>query len=504
MRAINSFLPAGLRWRFTAWVASVLLASAAAIFVVVYTDTGSQLRSQIDRDIASDTGQLAQALRPLALRPPDRIAAAARRYMQAQPYTATSRLLFVLIPGHAIVSNHQELFGRATPEEGETAGQQATENSDARRLLAPRIGYSTTEIPDVGRVRIHERAVPGHGLRLVAGAGEPLYTVERAQHSLARAFILAGGIILALALLASYLAGARGSAPLRRMAGVAARVDAGDLAPRMDVSGRPHDELRVLGEAFNHMLDRLEEAFRGQREFVADASHELRTPLTVMRGQIEVLAAQRDPPETEVRRVETVIQAEIGRMTRLTEDLLILASAEQADFLRPQPIVLEPFITHLWDGLVVTAQRSFELGSVPRGTLRADPDRLAQALRNLIRNAIEHTAEGVGVVRLDVRPAGGGEILFAVSDDGPGIPADQRERVFDRFHRTDAARNRSAGGVGLGLAIARAIAEAHGGRIRATEAAGAQGARIELVLPGFVAGNVECSGVAAAVGPLHA
>ena len=173
-------------------------------------------------------------------------------------------------------------------------------------------------------------------------------------------------------------------------------------------------------------------------------------------------------------------------MTRLTEDLLILASAEQADFLRPQPIALEPFISHLWEGLIATAQRSFELGPVPKGTLLGDPDRLAQALRNLIRNAIEHTADGVGLVRLEVR-ASGDEIQCLVSDDGPGIPADERERVFERFHRTDAARNRSAGGAGLGLAIARAIAEAHGGHIRATEADGTTGARIELVLPGFVA-----------------
>ena len=503
MRAIDPLLPPGLRWQFTAWVASVLLASAVAIFVVVYTSTGSQLRGQIDRDIANDTGQLAQALRPLALRAPSRIGMAARRYMRAQPYTATSTLLFVLIPGHAIVSNHPELFGRATPEEGETASQQAAENNDARRLLTPRIGYSTTGIPDVGSMRIHERAVTAHGLHLVAGAGEPLYTVERAQHSVARAFIFAGGIILALALLASYLAGARWSAPLRRMAAVATRVDAGELAPRMGVSGRARDELRVLGEAFNHMLDRLEEAFRGQREFVADASHELRTPLTVMRGQLDVLAAQRNPPEAEVRRVEAVVQAEIVRMTRLTEDLLILASAEQADFLRPQPIALEPFITHLWEGLIATAQRSFELGPVPQGTLLGDPDRLAQALRNLIRNAIEHTADGVGLVRLEVH-AGGDQIQCLVSDDGPGIPTDERERVFERFHRTDAARTRSTGGAGLGLAIARAIAEAHGGHIRATEAIGTTGAQIELVLPGFVAGNSQSTGITLALPPMRA
>jgi two-component system OmpR family sensor kinase len=504
MRSVRGLLPSGLRWRLTVWVAGVMLVSAAAIFLVVYSDTGSQLRGQIDRDIASDTSQLAQVVRPLAKRSPSQVAAAARRYLKAQPYTATSTLLFVLIPGQPTVSNHPEVFGSAASEDGEAATQQAVENQFGRTLLTPRIGYSIARVPDVGRMRIHERAVPVGKIRVLAGAGEPLYILERARHSVAKAFILAGAVILALALLASYLAGARVSAPLRRMASLAARVDAGDLAPRMDIAPERHDELHVLGEAFNHMLDRLEEAFRSQREFIADASHELRTPLTVMRGQLEVLAAQRDPPASEMRRVESLVQAEISRMARLVEELLVLAKAEQTDFLRPQPIGLEPFITHLWEGLTLTAERRFELCPVPEGQLLADPDRLAQALRNLARNAIDHTAEGSGLVRLQIEPAGTNEIRFAVSDDGPGIPPDQRQRVFERFHRTDAARNRSAGGVGLGLAIVQAIAEAHGGHVRVADVAHGRGARVELVLPGFIAGSAAPAPEPALQPPLRA
>ncbi len=486
MPMIRRLLPAGLRWRLTAWVAGVMLVSAGAIFLVVYSDTGTQLRSQIGRDIANDTGQLAQAVRPLAGESRAQIAAASQSYLRAQPYTASSTLLFVLIPGRATVSNHPEVFGTASPEEGESLGQQITENELGRRLLTPRLGDSVMRIPDVGEMRIHEREVSLGTFRVIAGAGEPLYAVERAQHGMARAFLLAGVIILALALIASYLAGARVSAPLRRMASLAARVDAGDLAPRMDVAARRHDELRVLGEAFNHMLDRLQAAFRSQREFVADASHELRTPLTVMRGQLEVLAAQHNPPEAELRRVEALMEAEIARMTRLVEDLLLLAKAEQIDFLRLEPIDLSSFVANLWDGTTVTAQRRFELGPVPEGTLLADPDRLAQALRNLVRNAVEHTAEDTGLVRLEVEHAGTDAIRFVVTDDGPGIPLEERERVFERFHRTDRARNRAAGGAGLGLAIARAVAEAHAGRVRATDLPRpAQGTRIELVLPGF-------------------
>ena len=130
------------------------------------------------------------------------------------------------------------------------------------------------------------------------------------------------------------------------------------------------------------------------------------------------------------------------------------------------------------------ADRRFELEEVPAGTLRADPDRLAQALRNLIANAIDHTAPDTGLVRLRVELAPGERIRFLVEDDGPGIPADERERVFDRFYRTDSARSRRSGGTGLGLAIVRAIADAHGGWARASESPEG-GARIELELPGF-------------------
>ncbi len=252
------------------------------------------------------------------------------------------------------------------------------------------------------------------------------------------------------------------------------------------------------------MLDRLAEAFRGQREFIADASHELRTPLTVMRGQLEVLAAQRDLAEPEVRRVEALLLAEIARMSRLVDDLLVLARAEQTDFLRLEPVNLSTFVAHLWEGVTLTAERRFQLGSVPQATLHADPDRLAQALRNLLRNAIEHTDEGTGLVALEVEPLGGGNVRFAVIDDGPGIPPEERERVFERFHRTDAARDRSAGGAGLGLAIVRAVAEAHGGHVRATDTGARRGARLELVLPRFEPRRAPASEAVEAQPPLRA
>jgi len=404
-----------------------MLVSAAVVFFVVYQDTGTQLEGEIDRDISGDTSQLIQSLQTLKGDRPDVISAAAKRYVLAQPYTATSTLFFVLIPGVGTASNHPELFGGGPPEGGETESDQLVENAQGRRLMVPHLGYSTALVPDVGRTRIFEQQADLGSAQVIAGAGEPLALVSRAQHGVARAFALAGIVVLGLALIASYLAGARVSAPLRRMAQVATRVDAGDLGPRMEITSSRADEVRVLAEAFNRMLDRLSEAFASQREFVADASHELRTPLTVISGQLEVLAAQENPSSAEVVRVERLVRAEITRISRLVDDLLVLAQAERTDFLRVESIDLRPFVTDLWDGLSLTAERRFELGTVIDGTLQADPDRLAQALRNLARNAIEHTDERDGLVRLDVRPLALDRIRFTVSDDGPGIPEHERE-----------------------------------------------------------------------------
>jgi signal transduction histidine kinase len=202
----------------------------------------------------------------------------------------------------------------------------------------------------------------------------------------------------------------------------------------------------------------------------------------VIRGQLEVLARSANPSHEDVRRVERLVRTEILRMERLVDDLLVLARADEREFLRPRPVELPRFAEELLEGARHTANRRFELGSVPVGVLHADPDRLAQALRNLLRNATEYTSEG-GLVRL-MGSAKGDRLTLAVEDDGPGIPASDRERVFDRFHRMDSARTRVRGGAGLGLAIARAITDAHGGTIFAEESPEG-GARVVIELPGF-------------------
>ncbi len=311
------------------------------------------------------------------------------------------------------------------------------------------------------------------------GESAPLSPVEAAQAEVARTFLITGAISLAAALLAGYLLAARTAAPLRRMAATATAVNAGELTPRIGSEGSAAVEVRTLAEAFDHMLDRLDDAFSRQRQFVSDASHELRTPLTAIRGQLEVLARSDRIEPDEVRRVEGVVLREMGRIERLVEDLLTLARLDEAAPLQRREIALAPYLRRL------AAEQSgggVAVGELAAGTLRADPDRLTQVIRNLLGNARRHAGPRGQVAISALRH--GSRLTIRVDDDGAGIAPTERERVFERFHRSEAARDRGSGGSGLGLAIARSIVELHGGRIW-VEDSPLGGARVAFELGGF-------------------
>jgi two-component system, OmpR family, sensor kinase len=298
----------------------------------------------------------------------------------------------------------------------------------------------------------------------------------------ARAFLIAGSVALVAALAAGVLVAGRSTRPIRRMATVAGAVDAGELSTRMAPEGPV--EARRLAESFNHMLDRLEEAFARQRSFVSDASHELRTPLTAIRGQIEVLSRARDDasPE-EIAATAAVVTREVERMERLVDDMLLLAQLDEGLAREPSPTGIETLLSEAVSGLVDGLDRDIQIAPAPPGEVTADRDRIVQVIRNLIRNAVDHTGPG-GAIRIAAVSVADRSVRISVSDDGPGIPAAERERIFVRFHRVEPSRDRRTGGTGLGLAIARAIVEAHGGRIWADDAPEG-GARITFELPEF-------------------
>jgi two-component system OmpR family sensor kinase len=302
--------------------------------------------------------------------------------------------------------------------------------------------------------------------------------VAEAQHDVEKTFLLVGAVTLCAALLASYLLAARTAAPLRRFADTATEVDAGDLSPRIAPDPASAAELRSLAESFNLMLDRLQDAFARQRGFVSDASHELRSPLTAIRGQIEVLAREKNPDAEAVRRVEVATLAELRRVERLVEEMLALARLDEGVGPTRRELDAPSFLRES----VASAPGEAAVGDLAEGRIEIDPDMIARVLRNLIENARRHAGRSGSVV-VSSRAEGGG-LRVCVDDDGPGIAPGERERVFDRFHRSDEARSRAAGGSGLGLAIARAIVGAHGGWIRA-EGSPLGGARVCFHLPGL-------------------
>ncbi len=226
----------------------------------------------------------------------------------------------------------------------------------------------------------------------------------------------------------------------------------------------------------------LEEASSRQRQFVADASHELRTPLTAIRGQLEVLARNERPDADEVRRVEGVVLVEVTRIERLVGDMLSLARLDEGEPPHSMAVPLPEFLRRFGAD---PALGPLSLGELPSGALRADPERLTQVIRNLVSNARRHAGPD-GRVELSAR-ARGGQLTVRVDDDGPGVPPAERERVFDRFHRSAASRDRASGGSGLGLPIARSIVELHGGRIW-IEDSPLGGARVAFELDGFEPG----------------
>jgi len=302
--------------------------------------------------------------------------------------------------------------------------------------------------------------------------------IEEAQHDVEKTFLLVGALALAAALGAGYLVAARAAAPLRRFATTAAEVDAGDLSPRVAVDPAAPAELRTLADSFNLMLDRLEDAFARQRGFVSDASHELRSPLTAIRGQIEVLARDPDPDAAAVKRVEATTLAELARVERLVEEMLALARLDEGVGPARREVDAAAFLREA----VAAAPGEATLGATAAGRIGLDPEMVARVIRNLVENGRRH-AGPTGAVTVSSRAAGE-RLRIEVDDDGPGIAPAERERVFDRFHRSDVARARAAGGAGLGLAIARSIVAAHGGSIEATESP-LGGARIGFELPGF-------------------
>jgi two-component system OmpR family sensor kinase len=236
------------------------------------------------------------------------------------------------------------------------------------------------------------------------------------------------------------------------------------------------DEVERLAETEHRMLER-------HQEFIRDASHELRTPITVARGHAELIRAGSEG--TQAADDAEVVLDELGRLARISERLLILASAEYPDFLHREPVDVEELVEEGGRRWSVTAPRRWEVRVDAPGTVDADRERIRFALDALVENAVKFTGEGDRVAI--VGRAADGQVILEVSDEGLGIPIDEQERIFDRFARVDDGRARGSGGTGLGLAIVKAIVQAHGGSV-SVESVPGKGSTFRMAIPGFAAG----------------
>lgn len=314
------------------------------------------------------------------------------------------------------------------------------------------------EDPDLGE--IHYLAIPiGFG-REESGVFVVNVMMESRLASVNDAIRLGAlvyGSIFLLATALAWVAAGRILRPVTDFTETAMSISDTDLSRRIEVDG--DDEIAELGRTFNSMLDRLDEAFASQRRFIDDAGHELRTPITIIRGNLEVMG---DDPADRKETLDLVTD-ELDRMTRIVDDLLDLAKAEQPDFIQTSPIDLGEFIRDLVNKASALDDREWVVESTDHVVIEADRHRLNQAMMNLIRNAVEHTPPGTKV-GIGARLSWRGDVELWVRDQGEPISEADRHLIFDRFARLESNR-RKTDGAGLGLAIVAAITEAHGGSV---------------------------------------
>jgi signal transduction histidine kinase len=281
-------------------------------------------------------------------------------------------------------------------------------------------------------------------------------------------------LILAIALLLAWFAAGRVLAPLKKLTKTVKSIDESDLTQRIEIKGK--GELAELGRTFNQMMNRLENSFITQRNFLNDAGHELKTPITIIRGHLELID---DDPQAQQETIDLVID-ELDRMNRLVADLSLLTTAEQPDFLQVETIALTSFINGLFSKVQTLGQRNWNLENhVSSGILIGDRQRITQAIINLANNAVQHTKANSLIVlgaKLD-----GDRVAFWIRDTGEGIATDEQQRIFDRFARVKNTPRRSEGS-GLGLAIVKAIVSAHGGSIKLQSQLGV-GSTFTLIFP---------------------
>jgi signal transduction histidine kinase/heme exporter protein D len=333
-------------------------------------------------------------------------------------------------------------------------------------MAAHRTGIGTIRRPSASRgdEELYVAVKAGKGIARVSVATLTVDAIfDRAQRNI----MLAGFVALAGTLLIAFLFARNVSRPIVELRNVAQSLAAHDFQDRPVV--RAPGEVGELAHSLHRLSTQLESLEKVRRDFVANVSHELRTPLTIVGGFAETLAED-DPPASVRKEFAGMIVSNTRRMQRIVDDLLDLSRIESGGWIpKPAEIDVATVIAEVVGTLEPSAAaKDLSVRTyIPANaqTVYADRTAIRQILANLIENAIRHTAHGVVTVFAEPDPDG---VWIGVRDTGEGIAADHLKRIFERFYRVDSGRSREQGGTGLGLAIVRHMAEAHGGRVRAS------------------------------------
>ncbi len=458
--------PRTLRMRLTLGIAGLVLVVLAVVGLLVYYSTERRLAASLNGSLRTATAQAMAGTNVengrLKLGPglDEGVDAGDARVpgLSIAVFTPTGAAIKQTSPSRALAPNAATL---AAARRGETVSEV---RSDPKTGVRVRV-LTTPLKEDVKTLAVFS----------VALSEEPMLT---ALAQLRWTLMVLLPLAAATAALLGYLLTGRMLRPLGRITTTAAEVSSHDLSRRLGV---PHgdDEVGRLAATFDAMLERLDDSFRRERQFVADASHELRTPLTALQAIVSV-TRERPRSTADYERALDDVDAETARLRTLVEGLLELARGDAAGLSVSEPVDLGGLVEDVCASLDVLAQpKELRLICDMADGLRVlgDADALVRLFVNLVDNAIKYTDEG-GVAVKGVQAEGA--VRVTVSDSGPGVSPERLTHLFDRFYRGDPSR--SAGGTGLGLAIARQIAEAHGGSIAITSVVG-QGTTCEVALP---------------------
>ena len=464
-----------IRVRLTLGYLAVLTAILIIFSAVVYTFLGISMLNEVDHILWDRAAQVGTVI--ATQNDPRTVIRTGLIDLPPLDVFSTPAVYIQVIRGDGSVARQSQNLGK----------QRLPLDADLLAInLRNQSALKTLVLENGGRLRMV--SVPISVREEVVGAvqvGQPLIDIDA---TLQRVLVLLmGGIIVTIVvaggvgLLMSWLA----LQPIDRITQTAGQIArAQDLGRRLPVPATD-DEVGRLVSTFNAMLERLDRLFQAQQRLGADVSHELRTPLTTIRGNVDLLRRGADDDPAERDAALDAIEGEVSHMNRLVADLLLLAQAESGMQLEKQPVELDTLILEVYRQAQLMSATQFSpgegvtirLGHEDQAIVEGDPDRLKQLLLNLIDNALKYTPPG-GTVTLSLYrdPEW---VRVSVEDTGVGIPPDVLPHIFDRFYR---AQREGRKGVGLGLSIARWIAEAHGGRLSVESEVG-QGATFTLWLP---------------------